>query len=168
MNRTSVCKHCGVEIPHANRSFCSRKCNAQVLKRSLSKKIGAPAGKKWCSSHQEYLPIEAFSERRTATVCKSCTIAQNSDRYKKTKLRGVSYLGGSCSRCGYSKCIAALGYHHKDPTTKAINWSSIRRATWEKLKAELDKCELLCANCHAEVHWLKEIDESEHPRKECG
>lgn len=61
------------------------------------------------------------------------------------------YLGGKCSRCGYDKCLAALDFHHKDPSQKSFNVGSVVRA-FEKVKPELDKCELLCANCHRELH----------------
>lgn len=52
--------------------------------------------------------------------------------------------------CGYSKCIEALEFHHLDPTEKEFEISD--RRSWEALTAELDKCILLCANCHREYH----------------
>jgi hypothetical protein len=65
----------------------------------------------------------------------------------------IVYLGGRCSECGYDRSEAALQFHHLDPETKApfpLNSSHNRR--WEAVRAELDKCVLLCANCHAELH----------------
>ncbi len=75
-------------------------------------------------------------------------------RYR-TKIRAVEYKGGKCSICNYNKSMAALQFHHIDPTQKefGIARSGISRA-WEKIKKELDKCILLCANCHAERHEL--------------
>lgn len=65
----------------------------------------------------------------------------------------VEYMGGACSKCGYSKCVAALHFHHKDPSEKSfgISASGLCRS-WEKVKKELDKTIILCANCHAENH----------------
>lgn len=65
--------------------------------------------------------------------------------------RSVSYKGGECEICGYNKCLSALEFHHPDPMTKEFNISD-RVTTFEDIQAELDKCHLLCANCHREVH----------------
>ena len=57
--------------------------------------------------------------------------------------------------CGYNKCVASLDFHHEDPTKKEYGISSNGSTiSWEKLKIELDKCILLCANCHRELHYL--------------
>ena len=74
------------------------------------------------------------------------------DRWTKRKLQAIEYKGGCCYRCGYDKCHGALQFHHIDPTTKEANWNKIRLWSWDKIVNELDKCLLLCANCHAEEH----------------
>ena len=72
-------------------------------------------------------------------------------RRKQNKLTLVEYKGGKCERCGYCKCIDALEFHHIDPTTKeAKNLGTT--AAIAKQKAEADKCILVCANCHREIH----------------
>jgi len=55
--------------------------------------------------------------------------------------------------CGYDRCSGALDFHHIDPKEKEFGLS-VKRLTrsWEKMKKELDKCVLICANCHREVH----------------
>ena len=68
------------------------------------------------------------------------------------KIKGVEYLGGKCNRCGYNNCIAALDFHHKDSDEKEFNITGGNLKSFEKIKSELDKCELLCANCHREHH----------------
>jgi len=57
-----------------------------------------------------------------------------------------------CEFCGYNKNWAALDFHHKDPTTKENEVAQMKTHSIEKLKIEIDKCLLLCANCHREVH----------------
>ena len=54
--------------------------------------------------------------------------------------------------CGYARCIAALEFHHVDPSTKRfpISLKGVARA-FDTVRAEAAKCVLLCANCHAEV-----------------
>lgn len=65
----------------------------------------------------------------------------------------IEYKGGKCEKCSYDKCNRALIFHHINPKKKkfGISAKGITRS-WEKLKKELDKCILLCANCHAELH----------------
>lgn len=70
---------------------------------------------------------------------------------QKTKLKAVEYKGGKCLICGYNKCVNALTFHHINPEEKSFGISGGTRS-FEKLKPELDKCVLLCHNCHAEVH----------------
>lgn len=70
-------------------------------------------------------------------------------RRKKQEL--VKYKGGKCSECGYDKCLSALEFHHLNPKEKDFTVSG---KSWgvEKLKKEVDKCILVCANCHIELH----------------
>lgn len=69
---------------------------------------------------------------------------------KELKKYAVKIKGGCCVLCGYSKCLAALHFHHFDSFLKKIQISSC--STLEELEEELDKCVILCSNCHAEVH----------------
>ena len=74
-------------------------------------------------------------------------------RRKKIRVMAVAYKGGCCERCGYSKCIDALEFHHIDPGQKDFTISSKGYTrSWEKVRSELDKCMILCANCHRELH----------------
>jgi transposase-like protein len=69
----------------------------------------------------------------------------------RLKLRAVQYKGGKCQTCGYDKCLRALKFHHLDPSQKEFGIGrSIR--SWESVKRELDKCILVCGNCHDEIH----------------
>lgn len=67
----------------------------------------------------------------------------------------IMCMGGKCQKCGYNKNLTALELHHIDPYTKdfEINSSTIKELKrLGKLQEELDKCILLCANCHREEH----------------
>ena len=67
----------------------------------------------------------------------------------------VQYKGGKCERCGYDKCIQALQFHHKIPGQKDFAISTqlnLSNFSMENYYKEVDKCELLCANCHCEEH----------------
>lgn len=49
--------------------------------------------------------------------------------------------------------VAAFEFHHRDAGSKefAISADGVQRR-WERIVAELDKCVLVCANCHREIH----------------
>ena len=68
------------------------------------------------------------------------------------KTRALKYKGGECQKCGYSRCHASLEFHHIDPSEKEFSWPKMRKRAWVDIKTELDKCDLLCANCHRETH----------------
>jgi predicted transcriptional regulator len=72
---------------------------------------------------------------------------------RRNKERAVEYKGGECVKCGYKKCIIALEFHHLDPEKKDFTPSSNMNMSWDKIKEELDKCILLCSNCHRELHY---------------
>lgn len=75
------------------------------------------------------------------------------ERRKRLKQLSVEYKGGRCIYCGYHRCVEALEFHHQDETTKGFGLSSrgLTRA-WKIVQRELDKCILVCANCHREIH----------------
>ena len=57
--------------------------------------------------------------------------------------------------CGYDKCIKALQFHHKDSMQKDFEIADFYNSSKfdiERLKNEVDKCTLLCSNCHIEIH----------------
>jgi len=74
-------------------------------------------------------------------------------RRKKIRSMSIEYKGGRCQVCGYNRCIDAMEFHHVDSSGKdfSISEKGYTRS-WAKVKEELDKCMLLCANCHREIH----------------
>ena len=76
-------------------------------------------------------------------------------RRNKLKVMAVEYKGGRCQveECGYNKCLRALEFHHLDPNEKDFSVGEKGYTmSWEKVKNELDKCIMVCANCHREIH----------------
>lgn len=82
--------------------------------------------------------------------CNSC---MSYHRYEEVKRKAVSILGNKCSRCGYDKYIGALEFHHRDAKKKDFAISKNANRRWEVVEREVRKCDLLCSNCHKEVHY---------------
>jgi transcription elongation factor Elf1 len=84
--------------------------------------------------------------------CYECNKEDVSNRRRELKRLAIEYKGGKCCRCGYNKSVRALHFHHLDPKEKDFGIGLDGHVhSWEELKKELDKCILVCANCHAEL-----------------
>jgi len=84
---------------------------------------------------------------------KQYLIAAVKARRKKVRQMAIEYKGKKCQLCGYNRCIEALEFHHTNSSVKdfSISEKGYTRS-WNRVKEELDKCMLLCANCHRELH----------------
>ena len=101
-----------------------------------------------------------FYKRKFRHWCKDCDKINTILRQSIYKELCVEYKGGKCEICGYDKYIGALDFHHKDPSQKKFNIAAakLRQFNNETIE-ELDKCQMLCANCHREVHNIHNIKE---------
>ena len=104
-----------------------------------------------CTTCGEIDKTKFYGKKRK--ICKRCQTTYNTEAGRKKKIKAVGYKGGKCKICGYNKCINALEFHHRDPSTKKENWDNMSGWRWERIIKELDKCDLLCANCHREIHY---------------
>lgn len=113
---------------------------------------------KYCSKCNTKKELADFYSRKrgsstnTTSWCKACLNSLTLERQRKRKKQAIEYKGGKCELCGYSKCEGALEFHHSDPATKEFSLSAGKFTSFSKFKKELDKCVLLCANCHREQH----------------
>ena len=106
-----------------------------------------------------------------AYKCKTCGVEGVDNFYKNAKYQckgcwnartyksGIDKLnrlkqdrGGRCEQCGYDRYLGALQWHHLDPTVKEYSIGHRRGLNEQRLQEEVSKCQLLCANCHAEAH----------------
>jgi predicted HNH restriction endonuclease len=92
-------------------------------------------------------------ENRSYQSRRSYLIKAVQKRRKKVRQMAVDFVGGECRLCGYRICSEALEFHHLGDDGKdfAISGRGHSRS-WARVKAEISKCVLLCANCHREVH----------------
>jgi hypothetical protein len=95
-------------------------------------------------------PAMFYGHRKT--VCKKCHLKVTGQRQIDNKSFAVKYKGGKCEFCGYNKSQAALHFHHIDPINKDKDFERSMSWSRQRIIDELDKCLLLCANCHAEEH----------------
>lgn len=117
---------------------------------------GKPVAKRW----QKYCSAEC---RKVARPNHTGSTKDWSPEYRQKRIKRIrewqqkqavlakEYAGAKCSLCGYDKCQAALEFHHLDPNEKDFNISHSNKS-FESMKPELDKCILVCANCHREIH----------------
>lgn len=157
--RMPACKHCGVHFP--SRLVIKNKLQAHKRKYCLE---CLPVGKNKRPLHVRNSTVDRGdtvvcgcgrvyiyekSRGHAKTNCNSCAV--NSRRFS-VKKRAVEYKGGNCERCGYSRCLSALQFHHIDPSKKDFSPGGNHSVAWSRMQLELDKCALLCSNCHIEVH----------------
>jgi hypothetical protein len=84
--------------------------------------------------------------------CRRCRQDAVVRRRRRVKGILVAEAGGCCLLCGYDRSVAALEFHHVDPSEKQFGVAQNGMArSIDRLRAEVRKCVLLCSNCHAEV-----------------
>lgn len=88
-------------------------------------------------------------------------VKQQTNTYHSQTLRGlrrklhlIDLMGSCCSRCGYFRNLAALQFHHVSTAQKQfqLDLRRLSNTRWSKILVEAEKCILLCANCHTEIH----------------
>lgn len=76
-------------------------------------------------------------------------------------------LERGCSVCGYNRCPQALEFHHPDPTVKEGSLANMSREgrSVDRINTEIEKCIVICANCHREHHAGFMDDDSPRTKK---
>lgn len=158
-----ICKKCKSEFPYnikidgKNRNLGSRKycLTCSPFNKHNTSKLEVNKLFKICTNCKAEKSLSDFYMKTNGypyTYCKKCMNSKRVQYFKDMKTKSVKYMGGKCSICGYNKCQDALEFHHKNPDKKDFSISSHRGTNFDKIKKELDKCIMLCSNCHREVH----------------
>ena len=93
-----------------------------------------------------------MADRRTYADRREELIRAVAKRRRRLKTLAIAYKGGRCQVCGYNKYQGALDLHHLNHAEKGFGIADKGYTrSWGKVKAELDKCVLVCANCHREI-----------------
>lgn len=163
MNRK--CRKCNGLIPNIivvggmkkdirSRKFCLecspwRKHNKRHLEK---RKIIDGVEYKKCPRCKEFKITNLNFYGYSTGACKTCSIRMVYNRRRTIKLRAIEYKGGKCEDCGGVFPGCAYDFHHRDPNEKDFTIGNHDNASWDKLKPELDKCALICSNCHRIRH----------------
>lgn len=135
MHNTKVCRVCkiekGLEQFHPNKSC----------------KLGVVGTCKDCSADR----IRGWYKEN-----KDSRNKYYNERNKGKKRMAVERYGGKCTDCGGVFPLCVYEFHHLGPEQKEVNPSHLLTGNLEKAWAELDKCVLLCSNCHKIRHWGEE------------
>jgi hypothetical protein len=117
--------------------------NVIILKCTICEKPLTGKQKKFCS-HQ----------------CKSKSTNNKLQNYEAQKERSkirkeilIKKLGGMCSLCGYDRNYASLCFHHLKDKSFSLDFRSLSNRSWKIIEREAEKCQLLCHNCHMELHY---------------
>lgn len=89
------------------------------------------------------------------SYCKKCFNVRCQKRWVNRKINAINYKGGKCEDCSLelsNSHYAVFEFHHLDPSAKDHDWSTLRLQSLHTIELELDKCALLCANCHRIRH----------------
>ncbi len=143
-----------IAVPECEGRLITQRINSSLIRTlgcaNLAEVCNLQCAFPGCLKEARKNPYKGTSPIYCSTACKS-KAGVNALR-KRRKIKYVEYKGGACNRCGYKKCMAALEFHHVDPSQKEFELTRAMTLSWDKAKIELDKCELVCANCHAEIH----------------
>lgn len=98
--------------------------------------------RKWMRNHKDDIKKYNKSRANYAVFWRS-----------RAKEELIQYKGGKCCKCGYNKNVPrAYDFHHRNPDKKEFSISNYSVLNIDKLRKEVDKCDLVCRNCHAEIH----------------
>lgn len=130
LNSVSICQGCGCEIH-----------NQRITKGRL---------KKWCSDSCR----QRWRYKNDPVSINRNTYTEQKERAYSNKWKALQYKGGKCQTCGEDR-PATLCFHHRDPSQKELKLDgrSFANRKWELIKDEVDKCDLLCHNCHHMLHY---------------
>ncbi len=97
------------------------------------------------------------------SLCRKCRCRYEWEKTLLRKIKVVELMGGKCSICGYDKYYGSLTLHHKDREEKEMDWKEMRVCSWDNMMKEVEKCILVCRNCHGEIEAKDAVEfEFEH------
>ena len=169
------CPSCGkkIDFEHRNNTYCSKSCAAHINNSKFPKRVKENSEKRNYPENRKYedngLHCVVCGKKLTGNQKKFCSVQcknrqysyekyhtlysrKNDENGAKTKYEYILKLGGKCSKCGYDKNLAALSFHHLRDKDFTLTSRAFSRMPKEIIEKEIEKCVLLCQNCHHEEH----------------
>lgn len=155
-----VCKQCNVEFPNRikiddrwrniqRRQYCV-KCSPFGLHNTKQIHLAGIPVKRICRKCGEKDSKKFYGHKKS--LCGKCSTKENVAACRAKKQKAIELMGGSCKYCGYNKCAGSMDFHHTNAKLKDKNFHHMRFWSWNRIVKELKKCELVCKNCHGEIH----------------
>ncbi len=110
---------------------------------------------KRCSRCKTSKPKGDFYKRQSkdrrgecVAYCKTCHRKYLTIRQNNLKIEMIKMKGAACKKCGETVHPILFDFHHREPNAKEYAWNQLRRFSRKRIIKELEKCDLLCSNCH--------------------
>jgi len=104
----------------------------------------------------EMFPVASVKKSGRAGECRTCKSVRIKKMRAEREIALWNMFDGKCGNCGLThETPSFFDFHHTDPSTKTREIKQIICSSWDTLTKELEKCVMLCPNCHRETH-LKE------------
>lgn len=133
------------------------KYNLTTTGKAGNKPVKLIDNKKMCGSCNELFPLSSFGQRKDRgnkprTYCLCCESNNTMAEEYKIKDAAIGYCGGKCIVCDLQGDRRIFDFHHFHPEHKDFNISHHKSRSFQTMIKELDKCWLVCTNCHQEIH----------------
>ena len=161
------CKKCNVENARNGRHYCyecsPRKNMAERSAKRLNKySVIDGQNHKWCAFKSHWVILDGFhvytrqndARIETCGYCKECSLERLATIRSVFKRKIVEYGGNRCNDCKGTFPDYVYDFHHLEPEHKDFSMASNKAISgdWGVVKRELDKCVLVCSNCHRTRH----------------
>lgn len=144
---------------HSNIRYWLKKINLKTNNNQYNKGATNNRFEKYCPKCKTTKSIDDFYKRSNRKdvggYCKKCSNKYHQKRVQQVKIKMILYKGGQCVDCDLKledSHYSVFDFHHLDPNTKDPNFGKIKFQKWETIQKEIDKCDLLCSNCHRLRH----------------
>lgn len=144
---------------------CERRTLVKILKHydidydfhTLNQKNSKTPNFRICNDCNRELDLNCFyvSKKKRSWTCKNCTRRKSKEFYDKKVSAVAEYKSNcGCAKCGETRPYV-LEFHHRDPSQKDYTIANRARASLEAIMSEIQKCVILCSNCHQSFHHLE-------------
>lgn len=152
-----------------------RAMRPEIIARGKARRANPLVANKVCIKCHLRLPSSSFYPHRRSSdglgsTCRKCAAKYNAERNQTPEAKAIAQARDAersrlfyeviraakdvpCTRCGNCFPSVCMDFHHRDPATKQYGVALMLRCSLDKVRAEIAKCDVLCANCHRIVEF---------------